>query len=875
MPRYDELRTLTFEIDRALGEPLLHRFHAMQFPERWKRPLRELSCRNGDTDQGYIPIRSLNAGIRAVVPDIISTAKKAPEEGARAWLYSSHPVDPAAIGVITGAWVRTAYGKADVNRRLAALSGMPATDLTWTSQEIDLNAWQVGDKGPAEVFTLLPDLLAAQLSRPGTECVLDETVLRFRRAPHTGDDKSRAEVMSWPPLIHTDHRNRPWAYSFVVSFTVQTIPFHPKPVIHCDIGLRRWASERVYLPGGEETSVYLLSKVPWLEGVHQSHAFQVAPIKWVPLGKGEGGDGRRGMLAWGDAVAPLLDELSLRAPLPSPESLRDNPLAALNIDGTPSAAVVYRNAMGGKHGVGAGVTVNDRRSILEWLTAELGPYVRATQPLHRVAITRPRPRRAIGPSANAPTAGLPAVEAQRARRLAIARTTGGVLSVDILYQSSAMLRSLLDTMQGDLGLPKRTPDDATPPMRWETPELTVIARSWPLGPAGAPLEIDTTGPRREYVGRAIDARADEICRLFGGEAGTAALVELGGPDEYARDTDPKDAIRLGCARNGAVSQFITPDGDDGDQDDGISHKAKHAWLDLVRRQLGVQMVPPRIVLPGVEMPHPVHYVGIWLVKQFSTAHRGGMQHQVPVMVKLSSDSLDILATAPGLQGWLPYPQALRALAQCDPFVIGRRDDGQVMHFIKDAMENDVLPLGDVLLLTEAQNLRSTWKYLANNQLDRDRLTFGAAKPQPIRDWLGLRHVRIRTVEGSETPECFAINGDEYGFSAGLWAADPMGRVFASTGRKPSTFKQSAHVSKVRSYSTSKTSSGKRPNLHAWNHQLVEITVAAIQPGDTAWAWAALAHELRSAAPHHNEMTTLPLPLHLAMLMGEYVIPLVT
>jgi len=52
-----------------------------------------------------------------------------------------------------------------------------------------------------------------------------------------------------------------------------------------------------------------------------------------------------------------------------------------------------------------------------------------------------------------------------------------------------------------------------------------------------------------------------------------------------------------------------------------------------------------------------------------------------------------------------------------------------------------------------------------------------------------------------------------------------------------------------------------------------IRVAALQPGDEPWAWAALGHKLRFAAPHHDEAITLALPLHLAKLMEEYVLPL--
>jgi hypothetical protein len=52
--------------------------------------------------------------------------------------------------------------------------------------------------------------------------------------------------------------------------------------------------------------------------------------------------------------------------------------------------------------------------------------------------------------------------------------------------------------------------------------------------------------------------------------------------------------------------------------------------------------------------------------------------------------------------------------------------------------------------------------------------------------------------------------------------------------------------------------------------MAELTVAALQPGDDPWVWAAIAHELRMSAQHFTDATVLPLPLHLAKKMEEYV-----
>ena len=85
-----------------------------------------------------------------------------------------------------------------------------------------------------------------------------------------------------------------WPYSVLLTLTLQTIPFQNFPVLHCDIGIRRWAGPKVYLPKKVETSVYLLDQVPWIEGLAHNQCFQVAPIKWgyIPANQGTGQSGR-------------------------------------------------------------------------------------------------------------------------------------------------------------------------------------------------------------------------------------------------------------------------------------------------------------------------------------------------------------------------------------------------------------------------------------------------------------------------------------------------------------------------------------------------------------------------------------------------------
>ncbi len=127
------------------------------------------------------------------------------------------------------------------------------------------------------------------------------------------------------------------------------------------------------------------------------------------------------------------------------------------------------------------------------------------------------------------------------------------------------------------------------------------------------------------------------------------------------------------------------------------------------------------------------------------------------MVWLASDTSDVRATAPGFEEWLPYREALLALTELDAFATGGREDTRVLRFIEETMRRDVAALGDVLLLTHAQNLRRAWPWLQNGRLGLDQLGFGPGTTESIQDWPGLRHVRVRVDEGGETPEVCVLS----------------------------------------------------------------------------------------------------------------------
>lgn len=860
---YDLLRTLSFQlVNQKLHSP---EFYVLKFPEKWKVELRNLQAeiKKRDVNKTNIPISLLNKALRALVPDLIYIDPYAGKSGDNPWLYSSQPINADTLYLIIHNWVKIQFSKADEKRLSSLLNTLKAEDLEWHPITINTAEWKTEDNGTAALdgstsFILLPHILAAELSQTDVTVPFGSEVLQFRRAPLAVGTKG-AEIVSWPPIAYNKNQQN-WYWSVVVTFTVQTVPFQNFPVLHCDLSVRRWISAPVtYLPGGKENSVYLLTQVPWLEGLQQSNSFQVAPITWQKVATSEQKEGESPYrLIWGSDLAPLLDKLNLQNKFPTPEEIKGNSLPAFHLNSSPIAALVYRHGIQPDHEVGSGFSPQDRRCLAEEIAKLLTPKWKLVPMPERVKLKPSSPTNPFFPSSNAKKkTSLNELQIQRCH--AIRKAVGNYLTIEIWYQEEKTKKALIESICECLGIPEL----ASFPYKFPEVDLTITIKSQLLGELGSELLLNA-GVKNEKDRRreAIKKRTDEIKEKSATTSGViAALIELDNADKFDGDNDPKKAIRRGFACVDRITQFITPN------PKNLSHRAKSAFLDLLR-QLGVQAAPPQILIEKTKLPEKLNYVGLWLIKQNYPTSADGSIQRVPVLVYMASNTSEIKAIAPGFEKWLPYREALLKIAKGEAKGFQKPEEAMIP-FVKPKLE-EVLSLGDTLLLCHAQNLRSAWSWLANKNITLDKVAFGKEKPEAITHFKGLRIVRVRDNQSYETPEWYAQKGDEKGWSEGIFA---MGeRVFASTYNKPMQYQVPKDLSRV---SSSKTTKGKSlppsPDTYYKNPGLVEVTVACIQPGDDIQSWAFLAHELRHLALNYDEALKIPLPLHLAKQMEEYVL----
>ncbi|GIJ36326.1 pPIWI_RE module domain-containing protein [Micromonospora sediminimaris] len=842
-PRYDDLAVTVLRLDPAA--PIQRTYHLMRFPGRWKEPLRRLAQAQRGGDVASIPIASLNDAITALVPDCVVTLPYAGRgDDDQDWLLAYRAVNPAAIFNLVAAWVRAQKGTPE--QISLTLSQLHASHLTWSPVHLNLTA----PEDRQRAMRLLPMEIAATLSRPGATCPHNE--LRFLRCPSTDG----AELMSWPPERIEDQT----PFSVKIGVSVQTLPTSDELLVYLSYGVRRWMPVRGKLAFDHGHSVYLAPTVPYLAGLENSRHFGTARIKQVKVTERDGSSsyGPR----WDDALARVLKEAGCLDRLPDPQQLVDKPLDYLQRHGD-AAALVYSTGMLSAEKVSAGLSVADRQPLMDWVINELTPHLRPAPALPREKCTVYK--------------GLSGISESQVSATYLREIVGPRLDIELLTDTDRATQYALDRLATRLGVPMPSAEQLDEAGAYiDLGAVTLGIRR--LAAPTIRADLDRVGRRPQA---AVEARIEHIADALGQTANpTIALVEIAHPDAYQgrrRGDDPKFAIRHGLLRTGRLSQFVTPVAEpkrpprarEGREPSDPNRERFAAAVDDLFRQLGVRPEPLPAPARNTLLRQPA-LLAIWMIRQ-NKGRVWGLARQVPVAVLVDPTGQHVEVRAPKVP-WQPLHTGLVEIARQYVNVDLKCGPDDVVRFAKDVIDEATSAFPDTLLLTHAQNLRGAWNTLTNGRIQLDSLGFGAAEPQPISKLPGLRHVRVRTAEGGETPECYGVSDDGTGQPKGLWRF-LVPRVYGSTTGKPSTHSGALKgVSKLIPGEHNGKLTAPKPKAQVWNPQFIELLVAGIQDGDQPGHWAALAHELRDAAPYVRGTTVLPWPLHLAEQIEEYLLP---
>ncbi len=909
--KYNQLRPLAFYLNQEAVTTMpgftAYPFWTLDLPEELKQTWLRAIARgsNRPIEKIHLPVRVLNSAARMLIPNLISIGQYAGRIDAQPWLYGfvgpgeEYPATVGAITELIRAWIWASFpdGVSQATRK-TLVQQVTSSMFTWKRDTMDLTYWQCADNGTAlpyekgtnrNGFVLWPDLIAAKLSQ--AIIPWEHHLLAFRRVPLSPGQRG-AELVSWPP-IEEPIKGQIWPYSVLLTLTLQTVPFQNFPVLHCDIGVRRWAGPKVFPKKNIETSVYLLDQVPWIQGLPHSQSFQIAPIRWGHIqANPETGEQGGSKLVWGSDLVPLLKHLHIeKNHFPDPQELADHPYRFLHQhQAKPVAAIVYHSGLKPSHEIGTGFMPGDRRPLAEQIEALLQPEFHFVPPYERqkysVAIpsnpffegkAKKQKQEVSEDVGDVPLIG---TVTQRLKAVAAATT---FLRLIIYYQSEEVLKALRVAIEELLGYPAVLANGEI----WSSQNVTIIVESHPLGSLGTRLAIKEGSyvTRYERQREAMSMRATEIANQLESVNGcVGVLIELDNEDKFD-DDDPKHTLRIGFGRKGYLTQFITPQPDDivdskkEQLETQLKERARASVRDLLR-QCGVIGILPAVpssskqnkkqIYHSLAIPEPLHYLSIWLIKLSTKGSPTHINYDMPVLLHMASNSWSIEVLAPGWKDWLPYRQAQLALLT-QP--LGRVLNAEEMRqFLLETLNRCLPNFGDTLLFCHAQKLRGVWKWLGNEQITREL-------PRELQQHKHLRIVRLRTGD-HEIPEWYAQNDkNEYGFTKGVFALGSNENVFACVQDKPSTTKNSPQASRVLSHTKMNKQTQEEkvyrpiPSLSAWNPGICEMTISCANAED-ALMCAVITNELRyHFASHFRSPTVYPMPLHLASLLDAYLLPL--
>ena len=929
---YKKIETSAFVAVPGAG-PLIEAYSTLRFPAQWREAILRFEREGKKNPDRYqnVPIRSLNAAIRALAPDLVSVATRAAERWEAPWLYTTSEYPTSVLQSLILSWLRYRQPSPDAYRALTeTYQELDLPALAWDMEYVDLLRHDRTAGGTAKpddyAYRLLPDVLAARIEELPPYEHYGQKVGFYRVG---ADYLGGAELISWPPTKHQpkdkddEDYGHPWLYSGVIRISVQTEPFSLVPRVHLSTGIRRWVHGNVRPMSGNTASVYLRTQGQWLSGGTSTSRFAVAPVR-ARWGSGDKKDELTAAWALG-GPADILSRLSVGQDFPKPEDLaRDAEGWIRGRDGV-EAAVTYHTTMFSNHGAGTGMMPSERRRLMRWAAQALRPHleplgelrrsrhsVREGMPVRTFEDRVPVPREPKGEKK-----GEKATPAQRAQYMAdlveanalidtanaqlrrghLGRVAGAsrLLSCHLLYQTSAVRDALIAKAEASLDLEQHRvlfPEgtgwrDGT--LVWAAPDLelrmhvrqadTLVT---PLGGADAPR-------RGRETREAIAIRRSEVeAFLRDADNSQLALVEIEPRKRFTkRTTDPKFAVRLGCADAGRVSQFINPvpaadGGRKGRKKDlaaDLSFRAEAAWTDGLR-QLGLSFVPEHSI-KGDAIPDRLNQVAFWVVRRNVSAQFSALQF-TPIAVLIRPDQDCIMGRMPGMQQWVPYPELLRRLTgqeQGENLKTKAQRRAETARFVRQVLYT--LRGEHTVVLTHAQNMRQSWDWLQDGLLESDRIQLGDGPVQSLAlQGRNLRIVRLRDGERDETPQWWAPDEgdeDEAGLSKGLWV--PPGpeddrRVFYATGAKGASHQHSSpRDAKLTMRKSDDAPDGEMDGgTPAWNPTLLEITVAGSAAGDRPVDWAMWVQQQRFPDHYRDEGLKLPFALHLAAKATEYALP---
>lgn len=398
-------------------------------------------------------------------------------------------------------------------------------------------------------------------------------------------------------------------------------------------------------------------------------------------------------------------------------------------------------------------------------------------------------------------------------------------------------------------------------------------------------EKDISGLKVQYVCKEVGSLADsmpddklqtqitrcgEIALLLGDTDGvTACIFVLPGQENYGVG-DPKSVLRNAFARTGRVVQFVTP-GEDANQ-----NKIENAVYDLYRQLGVVTLLDPKHKQPDLAY---TPCMGMHLCTQVQGISNKARFLPLYITVDLTEGKTRVHCDAFSNRT-VSYREACIEMAQLfwksdlEQRCVDASRTPAKQKLIELKNRYDTLENGVLVFVQSDGNTRAVWGGISDKEIGGYAMIGEYCPSQinvgtPQSPYLlsladsGVRIIRIRS--NQEVPDYFTElsvkatdDNLQHSSTSGIFKYED---VYWGIHMKPNDNR----------YTWSFRESKINYPLHSFAEKdMIELYPLQLQPGDDAASWIFYANALRNISIQYNQSTVLPLPLHLAKALEEYL-----
>ena len=819
---YDKIYPLAYQLKPGQACTLYY----LEFPGNWKQKLLEIARANSPKfkDEYGLPTNALKKLVDSWMEGVVALAPLKKESNDSKWLTSCRRYSAAEIRILYSlikVWVKATYATPRSNPRVKMLAAdfcnsIKVEDIEKSQQSADVCLTMDDGTVCEEAYQAIPLLVVNRLL--GKDIHLNEQILHLCYA-------AKNQLISAPIADQKSGHQ----YSFVFDFSVQTTPPDRRALLLCQMSIRRW------IPGKakKDTIDYLKENINAHIKISENKFCQV-PISC---------DFRTRKIDWKAQDRECYDIWGY-TPLPQCEDVLANPEAY-----TSCVLLPYKNGIWNFRDskIGTGVSVLDKATLYQCISGFL-PDIISNQPeANRVKSKVQKFSCYKSPQE---------YESSEKFRSWVSRCTETNSITFEIYgltkdeNQNMIMSRVQEKICKDFG--ENQPDSCM--------DIQCLLKE--SGSFGDPMENDS---RQENI-----QRSDEIYEMLGAaNSVTACIFMLPGQDHYSKG-DPKQAIRNAFARTGRVVQFINP------ESELNQNKIDNAVYDLYR-QLGI------VTLLNTEKKLSrlanTPCIGMHLCTQIHGIAKKARFLPIYVTVDVASGKTRVQCDAFSNRT-VTYREACLEMAQ-----LFWQDDleDRCLGASRSPAKQKLIELknqyygqdAEVLFTIQSDgNTRAVWggisdkeigRYTLNDSYCPEQINAGPPNnPYPISlTGTGIRIIRIRC--NQEVPDYYtmlSVKSTEkrlqYASVSGVFQYN---RVFWGILGHPNDSQYTSSFSKSRV---------DYPKQRFAEKDMIELYPMQLQPNDNPEDWIFYTNILRHVPIQYNQSTVLPLPLHLAKSLEEYL-----